>query len=103
MEEGCATFGSGSFLIRGTGAFLKLGSFGLGLGAEKKEESDFASLTAVTIGLASFLTMGLDVDAIAETATFLAGGSAFGGGSLSLRFLLFKSPNLHHRRYTLSK
>lgn len=75
----------------GAGAFLKLGSFGFGLGAEKNEESDLASLTAVTGGFTSFLTMGFDDDA-EPTAGFFDGGSVFeGGGSLGFRFLPFGS------------
>lgn len=49
IEDGCAILRSGSFFTGGaTGAFLKLGNFGFGFGAEKKDESDFASFTAVT-------------------------------------------------------
>jgi len=88
MDEGCATLGSGSFFT-GTGAFLKLGSFGLGFGAEKNDESDLESLTAGVECLVSFFTtVPLDV----ETAVFLAGGGAFAaGGSLSFRFLALGS------------
>jgi hypothetical protein len=86
--------GSGSFLTGGAeggGAFLKLGSFGFGLGAEKKDESDFASFTAGTAGFTSFLTIGLDDDA-EPTAGFFDGGGAFeGGGSLGFRFLPLES------------
>jgi hypothetical protein len=81
--------GSGSFLTGagGAGAFLKLGSLGFGLGAEKNDESDLASFTAVTAGLTSFFTMGFDDDA-KPTAGFLDGGGVLeGGGSLSFRFL----------------
>jgi hypothetical protein len=94
MEDGCDILGSGSFLTGaggGAGAFLKLGSFGLGFGAEKNEESDLASLTAVAVGLASFLTLGFDDDA-EPTAGFFKGGGAFErGGSLSFRFFPFES------------
>jgi len=93
IDEGCATFGSSSFFICvvGAGAFLKLGSLGFGLGAEKNEESDLASFTAVTTGFASFFTIGLDDDAV-PTAAFFGGGMAFdGGGSLGFRFLVFES------------
>lgn len=92
IDEGCATLGSGSFFT-GTGAFLKLGSFGLGFGAEKNEESDLESLTAGMECLVSFFTaVPLDNE---ETAGFLAGGGAFAaGGSLSFRFLALGSDTL---------
>lgn len=82
----------------GTAAFLKLGSLGFGFGAEKKEESDFDSLTddddeavadeaeeMALEGSFSFLTMGFDDEE--ATACFLAGGAAFAGGSSDFRFL----------------
>lgn len=71
---------------------MNVGSFGFGLGAEKKEESDLASFTEVTTGFGSFLTtVGLD-SVGGATATFFVGGAAFeGGGSLGFRFLLLVS------------
>jgi hypothetical protein len=93
IEDGWDIFGSGSFFVGGrVGAFLKLGSFGFGFGAEKNDESDFASFTEVTNGLISFFTTGLvvvvDDDA---TAGFFEGGAVFGGGSLGFRFFPFGS------------
>jgi hypothetical protein len=74
-------------VVAAGGAFLKLGSLGFGLGAEKNDESDLASLTAVTTGLVSFLTTtGFDDDAV-PTADFFVGGGAFEGvASLNFRF-----------------
>jgi hypothetical protein len=81
-----------SFLTVGAGAFLKVGSFGFGLGAEKNEESDLASFTAVTTAFGSFFTAGGLDSAGGATAIFFAGGAVFAGsGSLSFRFLLFVS------------
>jgi hypothetical protein len=57
----------------GGGAFLKFGNFGLGLGAEKNDESDLASLTAVTRGFTSFFTKGFADATGAATAAFLLG------------------------------
>lgn len=92
IEEGCAMLAAGSCFTVVGGAFLKLGSFGLGFGAEKNEESDLASLTEVTTGLTSFLTMGAFEGAGVATATFFAGGADFdGAASGSLRFLLLAS------------
>lgn len=103
VDEGCATFGGGSFVAGGvaipTGAFLKLGNFGFCFGAEKKEESDFDSFTvaaAVAVAVAddfpSFLTIteGREDDA-ADTALFFAGGPTLDGTSGSLRFFCFAS------------
>lgn len=93
IDEGWATLGSGSFFT-GAGAFLKLGSFGFGFGAEKKEESDLKSLDAGTVGLVSFFTtvvlaVGADGE---ETATFFVGGGALAaGGSFSFRFFTLLS------------
>ena len=56
-DDGCATLGSGSFLIASD--FLKLGKGFFGFGAEKKEESDLAvvaSFTALWDFDASFFT-----------------------------------------------
>jgi hypothetical protein len=84
-------FGSGSFLVGAeVGAFLKVGSFGFGLGVEKNDESDFASFTAVT-GLISFFTTGLVIEVGEATADFFKGGAAFEGGSLDFRFFPFGS------------
>jgi hypothetical protein len=101
----------------GAGAFLNVGNFGLGLGAEKNDESVFPSLTAgAALALApptaaaaaagaalGFLTSFFTVPAapvveaaVAEaglaeaTACFFAGGAGFGAGS-SLRFLFLTS------------
>jgi len=92
IADGCAMLTSGSDLTTAVGAFLKLGSFGFGFGAEKKDESDLASLTAArTTGLGSFFTAGLDDDVGVARAAFLTGGGAFRGGSFNFRFLLFES------------
>ena len=74
------------------GAFLKLGSFGLGLGAEKNEESDFASFTSLSSFPAvfvSFLTTGFVEDG-ADTAVRFGGGPAFADAS-PFRFLFAAS------------
>lgn len=84
-EEGCATFASGSF-FKGAGAFLKLGSFGLGFGLEKKDESDLASLTALV-----FVAVVVDFMVVSVTAVFFAGGPGFGGGSDGFLFFVFVS------------
>jgi len=84
-EEGWAMFVSGSFFT-GTGAFLKLGSFGLGFGVEKNDESDFASLTAPAfVAAVEILTVA------GVTAVFFAGGPDFGGGSDDFLFFVFGS------------
>lgn len=103
VDEGCATFARGSFVVASavvpTGAFLKLGNLGFCLGAEKKEESDFDSFTVpaavtvvVVVGFPSFLTIteGRDDDA-ADTALFFAGGPTLDERSGSLRFFCFAS------------
>jgi hypothetical protein len=71
---------------------LKLGSFAFGFGAEKKDESERASLTAIA-GFVSFFTgVGFELDALGAIATFFAGGGAFAdGNSTGLRFLSFES------------
>lgn len=82
---------SGSFLTV-AGAFLKLGNFGLGFGAEKNDESDRESLTGRNTGLASFFIATLEDDAAGVTATFFMGGGALAaGGSFSFRFFSFAS------------
>lgn len=97
IDDGCAVFVAfvpGSLLALvaeaggAGGAFLKLGSFGFGFGAEKNEKSDLASLTAVgKTGFDSFFIItGLDEDAM-PTAGFFIGGGTFDGASLSFRFL----------------
>jgi hypothetical protein len=97
-EDGWATLTSASFLIV-VGAFLKLGSFGLGFGAEKKEESDLASFTAVTEGFVSFFTLVAGrAEEIDATAGFFVGGPAFDGGSESFRF--FDLPSTHQNKNT---
>ena len=94
IDDGCATFGSGSFFTGAGGAgviFLKLGiSFLVGFGFEKKDESDFASLTT---GFASFLTAtALGVVALGPgTAAFLTGGAPLTDVGSALRFLPFGS------------
>ena len=84
-EDGWATFVSGSFFT-GTGAFLKLGSLGLGFGVEKNDESDFASLTAPAFVAAVVVLTVADV-----TAVLFAGGPGFRGGSDDFLFFVFKS------------
>lgn len=93
IEEGCAMFGSGSFLTGAGGAFLKLGNFGLGFGAEKKEESDFASFTSLTTFLASFFTTtGFpDEGPAVDSAVFFIGGAVFDDEASAFRFLPFVS------------
>lgn len=90
-DDGCAMFGSGSFLTEAVGGgtfFLKLGiSFLVGFGFEKNDESDFASLTTA---FASFLTAAaLGVVAVAPgTAAFFAGGAPFAGAPSARLFLV---------------
>ena len=96
-DDGCATFGSGSFLTGGGGAFLKLGNLGFGLGPEKNDESDFASLTSLTTAFASFLTATGFVDVVeVETAAFFEGGADFADVVSAFRFLPFASDNDSH-------
>ena len=68
------------------GAFLKLGSFGLGFGVEKNDESDFASLTALALVAAVVILTAADV-----TAVLFAGGPGLGGGSDGFLFFVFGS------------
>lgn len=89
-NDGCATLGSGSVLTMGCGAFLKAGSFGLGFGAEKKDESDLTSFTSFPTDLPSFFTTVLEDDA-AETASFFVGGIVFETGASALCFLTMGS------------
>lgn len=98
IDDGCAMFSS--LFGGGTGAFLKLGSLGLGFGAEKNPESDLASFTAGAAGLTSFLTRGFKDDGV-PTATFLGGGWPLicTGGSLGFRFFDFGSD----RDYDINK
>lgn len=90
MEGGC---GAGA-----AAAFLKLGSFGLGLGAEKNDESDFDSLSETLFvdvdvdDLGSFLTADLDDDDEAAEeedarACFFVGGPDFDASGSDFRFL----------------
>lgn len=96
-DDGCATFGSGSFLTGGGGAFLKLGNLGFGLGPEKNEESDFASFTSFTTCFASFLTAtGLTEFAEVEIAAFLEAGADFADAVSAFLFLPFASDNDSH-------
>ena len=105
VDDGCATFAGGSFVVTAVtaplGAFLKLGNFGFCLGAEKKDESDFDSFTIVVVtavadvvvdGFPSFLTTteGRDDDT-ADTAVFFVGGPTLDVTSGSLRFFGFAS------------
>ena len=103
VDEGWATFAEVSFLIAidavgPVSAFLKLGNFGFCLGAEKNDESDFESFTAVAVAAAvvdsfpSFLTTteGRDVDA-GDMALFFVGGPVLDGASGNLRFFGFAS------------
>lgn len=90
--DGWAIFCSGSLRATGVGAFLKLGSFGLGLGAEKKDESDLTSLTSLAVAaFTSFLTTVTFDDGPADVAAFLAGGTVLDAGASALRFLLLPS------------
>lgn len=92
IEDGWAMLAAGSCFTVVGGAFLKLGNLGLGFGAEKNEESDFASFTEVTTGLTSFLMTGAFEGASVATATFFVGGANFEGvASGSFRFLLLMS------------
>ena len=73
------------------GAFLKLGNFGFGFGAEKNDESDFASLTVVVTTL-GFTCATFEVVAVFAAATdgFFGGGAAFDElSSESFRFFVF--------------
>jgi hypothetical protein len=92
IEDGWAIFVTGSRFIAGVGAFLNVGSFGFGLGAEKNEESDLASFTEVTTAFGSFFTIE-DFDRTGgATAIFFGGGADFMGcDSFSFRFLLLVS------------
>ena len=69
---------------------MKLGSFGLGFGAEKNDESDFASLTAL-----AFVTVVVNFVVVDTTAVFLVGGPGFGGGSDGFLFFVFVSTTRH--------
>jgi len=90
-----------SFLTcTGTGAFLKEGSLALGLGAEKKDESALASLTAcggafvvIDIDPGSFFTTAVGfVDDVVPTAAFFNGcGNLLDAGSVSFRFFVLGS------------
>lgn len=89
-EDGCATFdgapGFAGVCAGGAGgAFLKVGNLGLGFGAEKNDESDFASFDDVDLMLAPstpatpgslFTTVGLEEDAtlLPKAVFFAAGG-----------------------------
>lgn len=87
IDDGWATFVVSRLAGGAGGAFLKLGSFGFGLGAEKKDESDFASFTAVAVGFASFFTaIGLEEDALPRAGFFNGGGPLESGGSFNFRF-----------------
>lgn len=98
IEDGWAMLAAGSCFTVVGGAFLKLGNLGLGFGAEKNEESDFASFTEVTTGLTSFLTTGAFEGASDVTATFFVGGANFEGAvSGSFRFLLLVSVQKIHQ------
>lgn len=91
IEDGCATLRSGS-LLTGTGAFLKLGNFAFGFGAEKNDESERASLTAIAGFVSFFSAVGFNVDMVGVIATFFAGGGAFADGrSTGFRFLSLES------------
>ena len=94
--DGWAIFCSGSLRATGVGAFLKLGSFGLGLGAEKKDESVFASFVAEGFATTFFVAEAFVATLLDDVTTvvrdpFFANGFATGGGSSALRFLLFTS------------
>ena len=65
---------------------MKLGSFGFGFGAEKNDESDFASLTAP-----AFVVTVVTLTVAGVTAVFFVGGPGFGGGSDGFLFLVFES------------
>ncbi len=95
-DDGCATFSS--FLTcTGMAAFLKLGSFGFGFGAEKNDESDLASFTAAAapgvfgLSLVSLTATGFAAT-LFETASFFCGGRGLTlGGSLGFRFFDLES------------
>lgn len=97
IDDGCATFASSFFTNTaaavpgaGGGAFLKLGSFGLALGAEKNDESDLASFVEAALAneeeeaVSFFAVMGF-VDVADPTAGFLESDGALVGTS-SFRF-----------------
>ena len=88
-----------SVLVGAAGAFLKLGSLGFGFGAEKNDESDLASFTAVTTGFASFFTAGREEAGV--RANFLMGKTPLGGGSLNFRFLLFEPSRMEYQPYKI--
>jgi hypothetical protein len=71
---------------------LKLGNFAFGFGAEKNDESERASLTAITGFVSFFSDVGFEVDAAGAMAAFFAGGGAFADGmSTGFLFLSFES------------
>lgn len=100
IDDGWAILSSDSFFTAtGAGAFLKLGSFGLGLGAEKNEESDLASLTAgaTAVFAASFFFGTGFVEEDVPRAGFFVGTGTLGGTSTSLRFLDLASEKRERR------
>ncbi len=90
-DDGCATFGSGSFFIGAAGGgtfFLKLGiSFFAGFGFEKNDESDFASLTTAFASFFTAAAFGV-VPVAPGTAAFFAGGAPLAVAPSARRFLL---------------
>ena len=69
--------------VDAVGAFLKLGNFCLGFGAEKKDESTLASFAATTFSFFTFTCA-----AAAVVRAFLAGGAlAFAASSASFLLL----------------
>jgi len=95
---------SSFFTCTGTDAFLKEGSFALGFGAEKKDESALASLTAcegalvvvIDVNPGSFFTptVGFVDDAVPTAAFFNACGGLLDTGSASFRFFPLGSKNV---------
>jgi len=84
-----------SFLTKPTtAAFLNVGSFALGFGAEKNDESALASLTGGAVDLVSFLSATGFNEEAPPTAIFLMGAAPLllVVGSLPFRFFVSGQP-----------
>jgi len=100
-DDAIATLVLSSFFAGGgMGAFLNEGSFALGFGAEKNDESAFASFTAAAADLVdvivvgSLLTVTGRVDDALPNAGFLVTAAVFvGTDSTSFLFFVFRSKN----------
>ena len=90
-DDGCAMLESASFFAAAAAGafFLKLGIL-VGLGLEKNEESDFASLTTCLLSFLTATALGVVVTG-PGTAAFLTGGAPLAGFVSARRFLPFAS------------